>query len=569
MKFTIKFKLIAAFAILTGIIASISIYSEFAMNKISKKTTEISINWLSGVDLSGSINTMTSDYRILEFRHIISEDPQEMNQLNKDINEKNSEIQKAIEDYEKSVFDDEDKKLLDTVKTQWNNYLKVHEDVIKLSTELKTDEAMKLMNSEGKKYFDLASNACLELVKYNRDNANRASDEAEKQNKDAKIIMTSLGVISAIFAVAIGSIIILSITRSLKILKEKLEELAEKGGDLTQKINIESKDEIGELANSINKFILNLRNIMEKVNNSSNMIIESISNVGTNVDELDSNIEEVSATTEELSANMEETAASSEEMSATSQEIERAVISVAEKSQEGAARAGEINKRANEIKGNVENAKKKAYNTFIDTKNELEKAIGQSKVVDQINILSNAIMEITEQTNLLALNAAIEAARAGESGRGFSVVAEEIRKLAEQSKDTVNEIQNTTVKVINAVDNLAINSHNLLAFMSTDVDKDYNTMIEIADKYSEDAIFVDNMVSEISATSEELLASIQDILKTIENVSQAAGEGAAGTVDIANKVQGVNVKSNKVLEESLKAKESAEQLIGEVSKFKV
>lgn len=569
MKFTIKFKLIAAFAILTGIIASISIYSEFAMNKISKKTTEISINWLSGVDLSGSINTMTSDYRILEFRHIISEDPQEMNQLNKDINEKNSEIQKAIEDYEKSVFDDGDKKLLDTVKTQWNNYLKVHEDVIKLSTELKTDEAMKLMNSEGKKYFDLASNACLELVKYNRDNANRASDEAEKQNKDAKIIMTSLGVISAIFAVAIGSIIILSITRSLKILKEKLEELAEKGGDLTQKINIESKDEIGELANSINKFILNLRNIMEKVNNSSNMIIESISNVGTNVDELDSNIEEVSATTEELSANMEETAASSEEMSATSQEIERAVISVAEKSQEGAARAGEINKRANEIKGNVENAKKKAYNTFIDTKNELEKAIGQSKVVDQINILSNAIMEITEQTNLLALNAAIEAARAGESGRGFSVVAEEIRKLAEQSKDTVNEIQNTTVKVINAVDNLAINSHNLLAFMSTDVDKDYNTMIEIADKYSEDAIFVDNMVSEISATSEELLASIQDILKTIENVSQAAGEGAAGTVDIANKVQGVNVKSNKVLEESLKAKESAEQLIGEVSKFKV
>ncbi len=126
-------------------------------------------------------------------------------------------------------------------------------------------------------------------------------------------------------------------------------------------------------------------------------------------------------------------------------------------------------------------------------KQKLESAIESSKVVEQINVLSDSIMNITSQTNLLALNAAIEAARAGEAGKGFSVVADEIRKLAEQSKDTVTEIQSITVKVIESVKNLSDSSSNLLTFVSTDMDNDYKTMLNVADKYSEDASFVDTL----------------------------------------------------------------------------
>ncbi|GAA0077239.1 methyl-accepting chemotaxis protein [Clostridium sp. CTA-5] len=566
---TIKNKLIFLVAIFVITLISMGIYSIKTLNSVNQQSTVISQSCVPSIIYSEELNTMTSDFRILEYDHIIATSPEVMSEKEKAMEQKNAEIQKYLDLYQKDIDNGEDQTIFNTVKDEWNKYLELNKQVLSFSRELKTQEAMNIMNNSSKEAFDKASSALLDLVKYNQKSTNDASLEGDKEYSTAMKINIAVVIILAIVSVIFGGIIIRVITQPLNVLKAELDSLSERGGDLTQEIKISSEDEIGDLAKSLNKFMHNLREIIRTVNESSDNIESVVDIIKDNVTNLNSDIEEVSATTEQLAANMEETAASAEEMLATSQEIEQAVNSIAQKSQDGAIKAGEINKRAEDTKIRVQASQKKTNEIFNDTKVELEEAIQSSKVVEEINVLSESIMQITSQTNLLALNAAIEAARAGEAGKGFSVVAEEIRKLAEQSKDTVIEIQNITGKVTDAVKNLSNSSNKLLKFMSVEVDSDYKNMLDVADKYSKDADFVDNLVADFSSSSEELLASLQDVIKTIDGVAQAAGEGAGGTTDIASSVLQVNDKSNYVLENALKSKESAQKLKEGISKFKI
>jgi len=266
---------------------------------------------------------------------------------------------------------------------------------------------------------------------------------------------------------------------------------------------------------------------------------------------------------------MEETAASTQEMNVTSLEIEKAVESIAAKAQEGAVSAGEINKKATELSENFLLSQQSANKIFLDVKDKLEKALEESKAVEQINTLADAILQITTQTNLLALNAAIEAARAGEAGRGFAVVADEIRKLAEDSKSTATQIQSVTKQVILSVDNLSDNSNRLLTFMTTDVDRDYKTMLNATEEYKKDAELIDTLVTDFSATSEELAASMENMIKAINEITAAANEGAEGTNNIAEKAGLVTKKANDVIGQTSISKESSGKLLKMVEKFKV
>jgi Methyl-accepting chemotaxis protein len=327
------------------------------------------------------------------------------------------------------------------------------------------------------------------------------------------------------------------------------------------------KDDFGLLASNLEIMKEAVAELVGSSQREADSIIGDVDSISGNVKELNGTIEDVAATTQELAASMEETAASAQAMTESSAGIEAASKSIAQKSQDAALKVIEISKRASSTREDAQNTRKQAKDIGDEIQQQLNNALEQAKVVTQIEVLTEAIMSITSQTNLLALNAAIEAARAGESGKGFAVVADEIRHLADQSKDAVIKIQSVTGEVTQAVGNLSESAGSLLQYVATDISSSFQRFIEVADAYKEDATYVDGLISDFSATSEELLASIENIIVSVNEVANAATEGAVGTGDIAGKITKITDKYLEITKEVEQSKDSSNRLKQEISRF--
>jgi methyl-accepting chemotaxis protein len=395
------------------------------------------------------------------------------------------------------------------------------------------------------------------------------SEVMAKVNSLLKTVLIA-SIIILVVGIVITYLIALNISKPLKTASEYLEIVA--SGDFTNEAPeklLKAKDEIGTLANAINAMQSSIKNIIKEVIDESSNVSEMLNNINSDMEQLNGSIVEISATTEELSAGTEETASSTEEMSATSTEIEKAAESIAIEAQEGAAIVNSVSKMAEEMRQNAIKSKEDAIQVYGSTKNSLQEAIEQSKTVEQINELADGILTITSQTNLLALNAAIEAARAGEAGKGFAVVADEIRNLAENSKDMVTKIQEVTNTILEAVNNLSYSSGQILEFIDQKVLSDYDTLVESSNKYSENSLKIDKMVTDFGSTSEELFASVQNMTKAIDEIASSTNEGAQGATDIAQDVEDIVNKSNEVINLSKSAEEKSNMLIKIVSQFRV
>ncbi|MGB4660370.1 MAG: methyl-accepting chemotaxis protein [Mobilitalea sp.] len=373
-----------------------------------------------------------------------------------------------------------------------------------------------------------------------------------------------------VICVIASSWIAVVISRPIKVITSHLNVIAT--GDLTEHIDekyLKNRDETGSLVKALIKMQTSMKDLITDVKRESSEVEASSSIEKANMVELMKEIEEVAATTEELSAGSEETAASSQEMNASALEVMQAIDSIANRAQDGSNTANEISTRAKELKSAAMSSKTAAMKFYTESETVLKKAIEQSKEVDEINVLSSAILEITSQTNLLALNASIEAARAGDAGKGFAVVAEEIRKLAENSNQTVTKIQEVTTTVVESVSNLSKSSGKLLSFMDENVINDYDKFVDTSERYNEDAVFVEGFVTDLSATTEELVASMENMIKAISEIATATNDAAAGTTNIAEKTVSVTDKANKVSEIANKTNIISGKLIAAIEKYRI
>lgn len=448
--------------------------------------------------------------------------------------------------------------LFDKDYATWNNLFDAANNNMKDKTEyLNAFDSARSRINEMEEILDV----------YGKDAINKGNKTVSSTQAISIVVL----IISLIISGLLGAILILNINKRTKTALNLIKKSADLDlvYDETFTKYLNEKDEFGRIIDAEAKARVEFRQTVTRVIKEITTVNDNINFTNENMKVLEQQVDEISSTSEELSAGMEETAASTEEMNATSTEIERTAENIAEKAKKGAKAADEINNRAKDLRNNFLKSQQNAIGIFEDVKVKLGRALEDSKAVEQINALADAILAITAQTNLLALNAAIEAARAGEAGKGFAVVADEIRKLAEDSKKTAEQIQTITNTVVTSVDNLTINSNNLLNFMTNDVNRDYDTMLHATEQYKHDAENIDALVTDFSSTSEQLLAAIHNIITAINEVTEATNEGASGTVNIVEKTLNIADKVQAVKNSGQSTKAGINHLNEAVSKFKI
>jgi methyl-accepting chemotaxis protein len=204
----------------------------------------------------------------------------------------------------------------------------------------------------------------------------------------------------------------------------------------------------------------------------------------------------------------------------------------------------EMEKRSSEMKEKVTLSLENANKTYFEKQENILQAIEDGKIVEEIKIISNTIKAIASQTNLLALNASIEAARAGEQGKGFAVVAEEVKKLAEESTKTISNVDNIVNKVSEVFEHLSLSSQDILEYIDNNVKSDYELLLQTGNQYQNDARLINNIASDITASSKHVNSSIEEINSLINNVVDISGETSKSTENINNSLSNIKLTLN-------------------------
>ena len=565
----IKTKLVLLSSILLLSLIAVGLFGAFALDDADQKSQEITTSWIPGLNLSHETNTALSDLRRVELLHIQEDDPTIKADYDKRLQDGLATVKKNLTAYEKTIYGESDRRLFDDLQKKWTTFEQTTDRLVELSTPETKQEAVTYFEGASRDSYFAVSDSLKKIVSYNNKQAQDAGNSITGATNRAHILLFSIIGLISVLGVVFTFFILRSIFIPLQQLQDKTHELATQGGDLTAQLQVTRHDEIGHIADSMNQFIRNLRQIILQVDGTATHVVSTSQHVAARIGELDQDMHSTSHTIENLSAGMEETAASAEEMNSSAVDMESTIHGIVTSAGENGRLAKDVDRRAQSLQLVATEAKSNATLILSETKTKLEDAMVRAKAVKEISVLSDAILSIAAQTNLLSLNASIEAARAGEVGRGFAVVAEEIRKLAESSRATVEQIQDVSLSVIESVEHLNTASGEMLHFIDTKVVHDYDLFEQASEQYRTDAHVFGNAADHFAEQAGQLQELTTNMLGVIHDVAVTVNDGAQGTQSMSEQMNHSVQAFRDVREQTTASQQQAESLQTVLRQFKI
>ena len=522
---------------------------------VNSNAADITDNCMMSVSDLGEIKNDIQVIHTLGLSHIIATDLNTMISVVGEINDNQEELEKKLDEYKKYVQND-DMETYNSLVSNYNTMKYELGNIMAYSALGKNEEAYAIANG----VVSDSSKAIQKDIEVLSTHANDTASKARERltsvyvsslvSNGIVIIISVILIIVAIYCVM--KYVIKPIIATNKDIRDIIDGIDNGEGDLTKRVRVISNDEIADLGNGINLFMDKLQEILKLIIENTNYMENVVAEVDGSVVKSNDSASDLSAMTEELSATMQDVGLSVNTINDNADDMLKDVEIIATKSDD-------INQFSKEMKANAEKIESDARYNMVQTGEKvgnildvLNKAIEDSKSVDQVNNLTNDILNISSQTNLLALNASIEAARAGEAGKGFAVVADEIRQLADSSRETANKIQSINSVVVAAVNNLSDNANNLVSYLQQTILPEFQTFVDGGVKYKENASYIENAMDEFVEKTDVLKKNMDEIAHSINTITTVVDDGAAGVNNAAISTQGlvediVNI-SNKMIE---------------------